>query len=103
MIIRGRIFLRGEECKDPHERIGFWSRKIPFDQFGVNSTRIKNKNRPGELMSRRDNLVAEIPTLDSSGRVLIIMVEFYSSWKHLYKSETRFDGQENVCSRTGSE
>ena len=51
--------------------------------------------------SRRDCLVAKIPTLDSSGRVLIIMVKFYSSWNILYKSKTRFDGRENVWSRTG--
>ena len=57
-------------CKTPHERIGLWSRKIPLDQFGVGWTIIKNW--PGELMSRRDCLVAERYFLDSYGRVLII-------------------------------
>ena len=39
-------FEGGEECKDPHEQIGFWPRKIPLDQFGVGSTRIKIKIEP---------------------------------------------------------
>ena len=38
-------------CHNPHEKIKFWSRKIPLDQFWVGSTRNKNKNRPGELSS----------------------------------------------------
>ena len=90
MRIRGRILLRGEECTDPHERIGFWLRKIPLDQFGVGSTIIKNKIQAGKLMLRRDCLVVERPSLDSFSRVLNIWPNsFYLSWMRFSESKTR--------------
>ena len=58
--------LMDSHCNNPYEPINFWSRKIPLDQFLVGSTRInKNKDRPGRLISRRDCLVVERPSLDS--------------------------------------
>ena len=45
-------------------------------------------------MSRRDCLVVDRPSLDSSDRVLIKMEDFYLSWTILSESKTRFDGQE---------
>ena len=46
-----------------------------------------NKNRHGELISRRGCLLVEKPSLDGSSRVLIIIVDFYSSWARLFIAE----------------
>ena len=45
-----------------------------------------NKNRHGELISRRDCLLVEKPSLDGSGRVLIIIIDFYSGWASLFRA-----------------
>lgn len=66
----------GGVCNDPHELIEFWSRKfwksapILFDQ------NYENKNQIDELMASRNCLVVERHSLDSSDRLLIMLVEF---------------------------
>ena len=55
-----------DTCNNPHEPINFWSIKIPLDQFLVDWARInKSKSWLDRLISRRDCLVVEIPSLDS--------------------------------------